>query len=69
MMPASFDRPKELAARQVRMSTIGELAERHRARRATEIGARSPLAHDCRPSSSGVDGRPFCCSRAHLARA
>ena len=68
MMPRQSTNP-ELAARQVWMSTIEELAERHRARRATEIGARSPLAHDCRPSSSGVDGRPFCCGGANLARA
>ena len=68
MMPRHSTDP-ELAARQVRISTIGELAERTRARRATEDGARSPLAHDCRAPATGVDGRPFCCGRAHLARA
>ena len=68
MMPRHSSDP-ELAARQVWIATIGELAERTRARRATEDGARSPLAHDCQAPAAGVDGRPFCCGRAHLARA
>ena len=59
----------ERAAAAAWLEAIGDLAARHRARRATEDGARSPLAHDCRAPATGVDGRPFCCGRAHLARA
>ena len=67
MMPRHSTDP-ELAARQVWISTIGELAERTRARRATEDGARSPLAHDCHVPATGVDRRPFCCLRVRASQ-
>ena len=53
----------EQAARVAWVDAIGALAERHRVRRATEDGARSPLAHDCHAPVTGVDRRPFCCLR------
>ena len=67
MMPRHSTDP-ELAARHVWMTTIGELAERTRARRATEDGARSPLAHDCHVPATGVDRRPFCCLRVRASQ-
>lgn len=42
------------AARAAWVDAIGALAERHRVRRATEDGARSPLTHDRRPVPRGA---------------
>lgn len=54
------------AARFAWVDAIGALAERHRVRRATEDGARSPLAHDCHLPATGVDRRPFCGTRSRF---
>ena len=53
----------EHTARVAWVDAIEALAERHRVRRATEDGARSPLAHHCHIPATGVDRRPFCCLR------
>jgi hypothetical protein len=58
----------ERAAAAAWLEAIGDLAARHRARRATEDGARSPLAHDCHVPATGVDRRPFCCLRVRASQ-